>query len=121
MTAQEEYEAEYTKLEEKYGNSGTERVTATDPKALMAGDNSYLSNFLNAFTKTFLGTGYSRAAYFLCTLFISLIVAIVLELCISISQMLLTIKAESFVKIIGEIPKIEKRKRSCTVSDLAYV
>mgnify|MGYP000031426026 CR=1 FL=1 len=112
MTAQEEYEAEYTKLEEKYGNSGTERVTATDPKALMAGDNSYLSNFLNAFTKTFLGTGYSRAAYFLCTLFISLIVAIVLELCISISQMLLTIKAESFVKIIGEIPKIEKGKEA---------
>ena len=110
--AQEEYEVEYTKLEEKYGDAGTERVAETDSEVLMAGDNPYLSNFLNAFTNTFLGTGYSRAVYFICALFISLIIAVVLELCISISQMLLTIKAESFIKIIGEIPKIEKGKKA---------
>lgn len=111
-TAQMEYEEEYAKLEERYGINGTERVTETDPDVLMAGDNPYLSDFLNAFTKTFFGTGYSRATYFVCALFLSLIIAIVLELCISISQMLLTIKAESFLKIIGEIPKIEKGKEA---------
>lgn len=109
---QDEYEEEYAKLEEKYGNSGTERVIETDPEVLMEGDNPYLSAFLNAFTKTFFGTGYSRVAYFVCTIFISLIIAVVLELCISISQMLLTIRAESFLKIIGEIPKIEKGKEA---------
>ena len=51
--AQEEYEVEYTKLEEKYGDAGTERVAETDSEVLMAGDNPYLSNFLNAFTNTF--------------------------------------------------------------------
>lgn len=83
-TAQMEYEEEYAKLEERYGINGTERVTEADPDVLMAGDNTYLSDFLNAFTKTFFGTGYSRATYFVCALFLSLIIAIVLELCISV-------------------------------------
>lgn len=105
------YEEEYAILEAKYGDNGTERVKETDPAVLMEGDNPYLSGFLNAFTQTFLGTGYNRITYFICTIFISLIVAVVLELCINISQSLLTIKAESFVKIIGEMPKLEKGKK----------
>lgn len=109
--AQTEYEENYGKLEEKYGDNGKERMKETDTEVLMEGDNPYLRSFLNAFTKTFCGTGYNRVTYFLCAIFIGLTVAVVLELCISISQMLLTIQVESFVKIIGEIPKIEKGKQ----------
>ncbi len=112
---QEEYEAEYAKLEGKYGINGTERVTNVDSDILTEGDNPYLRSALNAFTKTFFGTGYSRRLYFLCVLFFSIVIAIVLEFCISISQMLLAIRVESFMKIIGEIPKLEKGKKTVRI------
>lgn len=109
---QEDYEVEYAKLEGKYGANGTERVIDIDSDILMEGDNPYLSNVLNAFTKTFWGTGYSRQLYFVCVLFLSLVIAVVLELCISISQMFLAMRVESFMKIIGDMPKLEKGKKT---------
>ena len=109
--AEDEYKTQLKAIQAKYGDGGSERVDKTAPEVLMAGDNPYLSNFLNTLSKTFLGRGYSRITYFLCTLLISLIISVMLELCISISQMLLAIKADSFVKIIGDIPGAESGKR----------
>lgn len=105
---QEEYDAALKDLEAKYGDNGTERKSINDIEVMMEGDNPYLSNFLNALTKTFGGNGYSRITYFFSSLAFSIIIAIALELCISISQMLLSIKVETFLKIIGDIPKIDK-------------
>ncbi len=111
----EEIEKKYVKLNEelesKYGLYGSERLSENDIKILIQGDNSYLSNFLLAFSKTFWGREYSRSTYFACALIIGVTISVVLELCISISQMLLTISVESFLAILGDIPKPEKGKR----------
>ena len=106
-----EYKISYEALESKYGVNGSERIKPSDTEVLVKGDNLYLSNFLLAFTKTFFNQAYSRVTYFICSIIIGLIVSIVLELCISISQNLLTISVDSFIKILGYIPKLEKGKK----------
>ena len=93
-------------LEKKYGENGSERLSIADAEAQISGDNAYLSNFLLAFTRTFGGETYSRGIYFTCTLLLSVTVSVILELTISISQMLLTLSVDSFVKIIGELPPL---------------
>lgn len=108
----EEYDQERASIETVYGPNGSARASDTDVEAVQEGDNPYLRTFLLAITQTFFGTGYSREAYFLCTLFISLVVAAALEYCIMISQSLLTMKSGSFMAIIGEMPRVEGGKKA---------
>lgn len=112
QSAKEEYDQERASIEKVYGPNGSARVSNTDVDAVQEGDNPYLRSFLLAITQTFFGTGYNRKVYFLCTLFISLVVAAALEYCIMISQSLLTMKSESFMAIIGEMPMVEGGKRA---------
>ncbi len=105
-SAEADYRTSLAKYEALYGENGTYRLTENDAKIQAAGNNSYLSNFLLALSRTFFGTTYSQTTYFLISLLLAFTVSLILELCISISQMLLTLSVESFVKLIGEIPKL---------------
>ena len=111
--AESVYNKELKKLESLYGPNGSERITNMDslpPEIMRKGDNTYLSNFLLSLTRTFGKEGYSRKTYFFFSICLALAVSIILELCISLSQMLLTISVDSFLKILGELPQIEKGK-----------
>ena len=113
---EEEYDIRRSEIEEQYGETGNKRLTSNDPEIQIEGDNEYLSNFLLAITQTFFQSYYSRTTYFICAIIISMIISVVLELCISISQMLLTLSVEEFMILIGKVPKIEKGQKVVQVS-----
>lgn len=110
--AQEEYDNSLKKLQETYGEEGSSIVLAKeDPRLAAAGDNPYLRVFLNAFCETLFGKSYGRKTYLVWVSVLAVLLAAILEACISISQTLLTISADSFLKILGEcqITKEERR------------
>lgn len=110
--AQKRYEEGIAELEALYGENGFLRLTADSAEIVIQGHNAYLSNFLLAITRTFFGTAYSQKTYFFICLSIAVALALILEICISLSQMFLTISEESFVKIIGHISRPEHGKEA---------
>lgn len=117
---QQEYEKieetineELEKAETRYGPGGTERMIAeSDFEAQAMGDNYYLYTFLKSISNTFLGTGYSRTVYFVFVLVLSVVIALILEACISVSQTLLSLKVSTFMSILGDIPITDKERRT---------
>lgn len=107
----EKYDKKIEELEKEYGPNGTQRWNTISDEILLETDNAYLKNFLLAFTRTLFGNEYNRFEYFICTLVIGIIIAVVLEYCISISQMLLSINVENLYKILGEFPPLTYGRR----------
>lgn len=100
--AQADYDSGVLALNKKYGENGSGVLAADDPRVAAAGDNAFLRVFLNAFCETLFGRPYGRKTYLIWVSIMAVLLAAVLEACISVSQTLLTVSGESFMKILGE-------------------
>lgn len=109
--ADEEYTRQLEKVEVLYGENGTERLMEGHDTVMLQTDNEYLSNFLMAISVALSGNTYSRKVYFIFTMSVAILIAVLLELCISFSQSLLSMRVESFMELMGNLEPLEEGRK----------
>lgn len=90
--AQSERETSLNEFETQLDNWKNQELEKLDSSVLgaVAGDNIYLRNFLLFFSQTFFGKEYSRGAYFMWVILISLSISALLEGVILLSQAIIS-------------------------------
>lgn len=80
----------------------------------VAGDNTYLRNFLLFFSQTFFGKEYSRGAYFAWVILISLSISALLEGVILLSQYVISVPVSVLEQMSGSFSVSERERRKLT-------
>ena len=81
---------------------------------VVAGDNTYLRNFLLFFSQTFFEKEYSRGAYFVWVILISLSISALLEGVILLSQYVISFPVSVLERMSGSFSVSEREKRKLT-------
>lgn len=115
-TARSEREASVEAAREQLDSWKEQELAKLDNSVLgaVAGDNVYLRNFLLFFSQTFFGKEYSRSAYFVWVILISLTISALLEGVIILSQYVISFPVSVLEQMAGNFAISEREKQKLT-------
>lgn len=114
--ARSERETRLEEAEAKLESWKNQELAELDRSVLgaVAGDNTYLRNFLLFFSQTFFGKEYSRGAYFAWVILISLAISALLEGVIMLSQYVISFPVSVLEQMSGSFSVSERERRKLT-------